>query len=139
MSIQPPVWARATGSSLLLVPLAYRDDDWARGQQVVRSAIEDLGIAVARGLSHCPPYVRSGAEARVGGSRNDVLVFGCPADVGLFEAAPLVTAAESGVMLPEVAAFFRRATEAALTLTPAIAWVVAHDWSRRRPCSVGLR
>lgn len=129
MTVQAPAWPRATGSSLLLVPIAHTDEEWAPAEGAVRTAIEELGIAVVRGLSHCPPYVRTGAEAVTGDSAKDVLLFACPADIGVFEAAPLVTAAESGTMLGEVASFFRRASEVALTMAPKIAWVVAHAWT----------
>lgn len=129
MRIQTPGWPRTSGSSLLLIPLTYRKPDWADAERVIGTAIDQLDIAVARGLSHCSSCVRAGAEGLVGAAADDVLAFACPADIGLFEAAPLVTAAETGVMLREVAEFFREATEAALTLATRIAWVVAHDWS----------
>lgn len=115
----------------MLVPVSHRDEDWARAEEVVQMSIKHLGVAVTRGLSHCPSYVRAGADSQTGASGKDVLVFSCPADIGVFEAAPLVTVAETGAMLGEVAEFFRRASEAALMLTPRIAWVVAHDWSPR--------
>jgi hypothetical protein len=129
MTRQQPIWPRTTGTSLLLVPLSHRAEDWVQADAVLRSAVGHLGIAVARGVSHCPPYVRAGAEVALGALAKDVLVFACPADIGVFESAPLVTAAESGSNLAEVADFFRRASDTALRMAPKIAWVVAHDWS----------
>lgn len=129
MTNQPPVWPRITGTSLLLVPMAYRNEDWERAERVVQASIEHLGIAVARGLSQCPPYISSGATALLGAWGEDALIFACPADIGIFEAEPLVNAGESGVMLDEIATFFRKASETALSLAPKIAWIVAHDWS----------
>ena len=122
-------WPRTTGVSLLLVPVDHRDQDWAKAEAVVRSVVEPLGVGVAKGLAHSPSYVRAGAEALLGASGCDVLVFACPADIGLFESAPLVHAATSGVMIEETASFFRRVSDAALGLSPKIAWVVAHEWT----------
>jgi hypothetical protein len=129
MTTQFPAWPRVTGSSLLLFPLRHDAEYWVEAEAVVQKAIAHLGIAVARGLSHCPPYVRVGAQAWSGASGLDALVFACPADIGVFEAAPIVSAGGSSAMLGEVAAFFQSASLAALKLAPSIAWVATHDWS----------
>lgn len=113
----------------MLFPLGHREEDWVGAEETVQTAIEHLGVFLARGLSQCRPYVRAGAASLFGSPAEDALVFACPADIGIFEAAPLVSGGEPGALVGEIATFFRIASEAALGLAPKIAWIAAHDWS----------
>lgn len=123
-----PLWPRKTGATLLLVPIGAREDEWALVEQRVCEVANVLDVRVARGLAHCPSYVSAGVAAASWINGKDVLVFACPSDIGVFEAAPLVCAAQVGSVHEQVGDFFCRVTEAVLTLAPRVAWIAAHEW-----------
>lgn len=125
----PPGWSRITGATLILAPLGTPTVRWAEALDLAAEAVRALDVAVARGASACPPYVASGASAALAETANDLLVFACPADIGIFEAAPLVEPVAWENHRGVVARFFRSVPLAALSLTPKIAWIAAHDWS----------
>lgn len=133
-----PLWPRKTGATLLLVPVGAREDEWAHVEQRVREEVRLHNVEVARGLEHCPPYVSAGVAAAKWINGKDILVFACPADIGIFEAAPLICSAEVGSVDVQVQDFFRRVTEVVLASVPRVAWIAAHEWEpndRVRCCS----
>jgi hypothetical protein len=118
-----------TGATLILAPLRPPTERWEGVFEAVTDAIAALDVAVAQGVSACPPYVAGGVRSAMPMAADHLLVFACPADIGIFEAAPLLDYTEDEALRADVARFFRSASEAALALTPDIAWIVAHDWS----------
>jgi hypothetical protein len=127
--LNEPRWPRIAGGSLLLLPTRVEAGEWTSIESRMHAAVIPLGVSVSRGLAQCPAHVRAGAAASKWIRGDDVLVFACPADIGVFEAAPLIGATETGMMLDEVGHFFRTASLVALAAAPEIAWIAAHDWA----------
>jgi hypothetical protein len=115
--------------SLVMVPLGTDLEDWGSAVHTIRELAGSLDVAAHRGLAVSVPYVRSGLEQSAKVAVEDVLIFKCPQDIEVWEAAPLCSPTDPAVSHDDLKAFFGELTRTALEHVPKVAWVAAHDWS----------
>jgi hypothetical protein len=126
--VSTPPWPRATGASLLLVPLGITPRVWDGAVPRLEETARRHGVGAHRGVDVCAKEVREGVLALRGIEPSDVIAFQCPIDIGVWEAVPLCAPQEWPELREYVRSFFRDVTIVALDAAPRVAWVVAHEW-----------